>query len=214
VAVAVIVVIAIAVVAGKSRHRTSTSRAEKKATTVTAATTTTKPSQPAYVDSVPITSCRCSFGDGQSQPLVTLTLQAPPLAEPTRAIWLGIARKSGFVSESGSQVLSLPSGAVLATPLDGGALPTQMGVACDTGIYVLVAGKTATGWSSINASWKWNATLPSAMMQNVDAGAPAQSAKTNFASYCMPLAVQNGGVTVALANGKRATLSLADGKVR
>jgi hypothetical protein len=219
---AVVAVVAIAIVAGKARSHKSDkidSRAEKKTGSTTGASTTTldfvatKASKPASADSVAITSCRCSFGDGQSTPLITLTLQAPPLSEPTRSLSLGIERKSGFMSESNAKWLSLLPGAALA-PLDGGTISNPIGVACDPGVYVLVANRTATGWSSVNASWKWNVTLPAAIALGADAGAPMQPPGTAFTSYCTPLTVQNGSTTFALANGKRATLSVQDGKLR
>jgi hypothetical protein len=215
VAVAVAAVITVAVVAGKSRSHRSDSRAEKKTGSVTTPTaTTTKTSKPAAADSVAIKSCRCTFGDGQSTPLVTLTLQAPPFADPTRPLWLGIERKSGFTSESSSKVLSLLPGAALA-PLDGGTVASPIGVACDAGVYVLVADRIATGWSSVNASWKWNVQLPSAIAEGAHTlQIPALPLGTAFGSYCTPLTVQSGTTTFAMANGKRATLSVQDGKLR
>ena len=35
-----------------------------------------------------------------------------------------------------------------------------------------------------------------------------------FAPYCTPLATQNGNAMINLANGRKATLSLKDGKLR
>ncbi len=162
------------------------------------ATATPQPSEP-----VAIKSCACAFGDGQSTPRVTLTLLAPPAG--TRAWSLDIDRTSGFISEGSTVRVAQQAGAVL--PLLAGSAPSRMGVACDTGIYVLVADKTATGWSSVNGSWKWNATLPSPSIDAADAGVPG----TDYA--CAPLVVKNGAATLTLANGHHASLSLKDGKV-
>jgi hypothetical protein len=93
-------------------------------------------------------------------------------------------------------------------------LPPHMGVACDTGVYVLVVDRTATGWSSVNAKWKWNATLPASLADGADASAPPQPKNTDFGGYCTPLTVTNGNASIALAGGKHATLSLKDGKLR
>jgi uncharacterized Zn finger protein (UPF0148 family) len=213
-------VIAVAVVAivigavASSRHKTSSSTNRK--TNAGSVTTSTRPTTTATTrtyDSVPVTSCRCAFGDGQSTPLITLTPVAAPSQDPTRALALDIRSRSGFVSSSGSSPLALPGGTAL-TPLDGGDLPPHMGVACDTGVYVLVVDRTATAWSSVNAKWKWNASLPAAFADMADASAPPLLPNTSFGGYCTPITVTNGNASITLAGGKHATLSLKDGKVR
>jgi uncharacterized Zn finger protein (UPF0148 family) len=210
------VVLVIALVAGaRSRKKTASKNEGRRTTTTAAAATTTakKPSPPAFVDNVAIPSCRCAFGDGQSTPLVALTLRAAPLTDPSRPFDLRIERQSGFVSESRSGVLSTPVDSVLV-PNDAGALPAHLGVACDTGVYVLVADKTATGWSSVSATWKWTTALPATMMDGADASAPMPPKGAGFAPFCSPLATQSGNATINLANGRKATLSLKDGKLR
>ncbi len=160
-----------------------------------------------------VSSCRCQFGDGQSTPQITLTPLASPSQDPTRPISLQIESHNGFVSSTSSATLALPPGTAL-TPLDGGDLPLHMGVACDTGFYVLVVDRMATGWSSVNAKWRWNTTLPASLVDGADAAAPTPLKGTDFAGYCTQLTVQNGAASIALAGGKHATLSIKDGKLR
>ncbi|HEX4513580.1 MAG TPA: hypothetical protein VGH87_24440, partial [Polyangiaceae bacterium] len=213
----VIVVFVAAIVAGsRSRSKKTAMKNEGRKTTTTTATATTtakKPSPPAFVENVAIPSCRCAFGDGQSTPLVALTLRAAPLTDPSRPFDVRIERQSGFVSESRSGVLSTPVDSVLV-PNDAGALPAHLGVACDTGVYVLVADRTATGWSSVSATWKWTTVLPATMTDGADASAPMPPKGAGFAPFCSPLATQSGNATINLANGRKATLSLKDGKLR
>ena len=215
VVVVAVVFIAATVAATKSRAKKTTKDEGRKTTSTAAAATTTskKPSPPAYVDNVAIPSCRCAFGDGQSTPMVTLTLRAAPLTDPARPFDLRIERQSGFVSEMRSSVLGMTSDNALAAN-DAGALPAHLGVACDTGVYVLVADKTATAWSSVSATWKWTAALPATMMDGADASAPMPPKGAGFAPYCTSLATVNGNATINLANGRKATLSLKDGKLR
>ena len=209
---AVVFISVIGLVTKKSKK--STKDEGRKTTTTTPATTTAKkPSPPAYVENVVIPSCKCAFGDGQSTPLVTLTLRAAPLTDPSRPFDVRIERVNGFVSEMRSAVLSMPSDNALAAN-DAGALPAHLGVACDTGVYVLVSDKTATGWSSVSATWKWTTTLPGTMMDGADASAPMPPKGAGFAPYCTSLSTQNGNATINLANGRKATLSLKDGKLR
>jgi len=208
-------VVAAIVIGVASKGRSKTSSVEKKKSAVTTpspAATRTAPT-PSAIDSVKIASCRCAFGDGQSTPLITLTPLAAPKQDPSRPLALEIVSHSGFVTSSGSSTLALPLGTAL-TPPDGGDLPTHMGVACDTGVYALVVGNMATGWSSVNAKWKWNATLPATMVDGADAAAPPQPKGTDFVGYCTPIAVTNGSASIALAGGKHASLSLKDGKLR
>ena len=216
VAVVAVVFIAAMVAATKSKSKKTGKDEGRKSTTTTVAatkTTTTKASPPAYVENVAIPSCRCQFGDGQSTPLVTLTLRAAPLTDPSRPFDLKIERQSGFVSEMRSSVLAMTSDNALSAN-DAGALPAHLGVACDTGVYVLVADKTATGWSSVSATWKWTTALPATMMDGADASAPVPPKGAGFAPFCTSLATQNGNATINLANGRKATLSLKDGKLR
>jgi len=218
VAVIAVVFVGAMVAATKSRAKKTGKDEGRKTTTSTAAaaattTTSKKPSPPAYVENVAIPSCKCAFGDGQSTPLVTLTLRAAPLTDPARPFDLRIERQSGFVSEMRSAVLS-NSGDNALSANDAGALPAHLGVACDTGVYVLVADKTATAWSSVSATWKWTTTLPATMMDGADASAPVPPKGAGFAPYCSPLATQSGNATINLANGRKATLSLKDGKLR
>jgi hypothetical protein len=176
--------------------------------TTPAATKTTKPAKPAPVT---ITSCTCAFGDGQSTPQVTLTVQAPP--SDGGAGWLlDIEKTSGFISEGRTSKFPVQAGAVLP-PLMGAAAPPHMGIACDTGIFVLVADKIATGWSSVNVAWKWNTTLPAASIDAADAGATTAPLGTDYAGGCTPLVVKNGAAALSLSNGKHVSLSLKDGKV-
>jgi uncharacterized Zn finger protein (UPF0148 family) len=217
--VAVVAVVFIGVIAAATRSKSKKSAKDegrKTTSTAAAATTTTtskKPTPPAYVENVAIPSCKCAFGDGQSTPLVTLTLRAAPLTDPARMFDLKIERQSGFVSEMRSSVLLMSSDNALS-PNDAGALPAHLGVACDTGVYVLVSDKTASGWSSVNAAWKWTTALPATMTDGADASAPAPPTGAGFAPYCTSLATQNGNATISLANGRKATLSLKDGKLR
>ena len=197
-----------------SRSHKKTSKDERRSAAITATTTSKKTAgSPPYVSSVSIPSCTCAFGDGQSTPLITLSLKAPPASEPARTIQLGISRHSGFMTDT--TTASLATYSTVLGPTDGGAPPQHLGVACDTGIYVLVGDKTATGWSSVNAAWKWTTALPAALVDGAaDGGAPPSARNTSFSSYCTPLPTQNGSATIALANGRRATLSLKDGKLR
>jgi hypothetical protein len=87
-----------------------------------------------------------------------------------------------------------------------------MGVACDTGTFVLVADKVATGWSSVDGTWKWNATLPSASLDAADAGSSSLP-NCDYTGGCVPLATKNGSATLRLANGRHVALSLKDGKI-
>ncbi len=176
---------------------------------VTTPTATSK--KPVRSDPVAITSCSCAFGDGQSTPKITLTVNAPP-GDATRGWSLSIVKNSGFIEEESSARFPAAAGAVLPPLLDAGA-PTHMGVACDTGIFVLVADKAATGWSSVSGAWKWNATLPSPSIDAADAAATASN-DTSYAGGCSPLAVKNGAASLNLANGKHVSLSLKDGKIR
>ncbi len=214
IAVVVVVFIAAIVAGTKSRKKTGAKDEGRKTATVAATTTTAKkPSPPAFVENVAIPSCRCAFGDGQSTPLVTLTLRAAPFTDPSRPFDLHIDRQSGFVTETRSSALSMPEGNALAAN-DAGALPAHLGVACDTGVYVLVADKIATGWSSVSATWKWTTALPATMMDGADASAPMPPTGAGFAPYCTSLVSQSGNATINLANGRKATLSLKDGKLR
>lgn len=216
VAVVAVAFIAAMVAATKSKSKKTGKDEGRKSTTTVAATktaTTTKPTPPAYVENVALPSCRCQFGDGQSTPLITLTLRAAPLTDPSRPFDLRIERQSGFVSEMKSAVLSTPLDSTLS-PNDAGALPAHLGVACDTGVYVLVADKTASGWSSVSATWKWTTALPATMMDGADASAPVPPKGAGFAPYCTTLATTSGNATISLANGRKATLSLKDGKLR
>jgi len=172
----------------------------------TPSATSTKPSKS---ESVAIPSCVCAFGDGQSTPQVTLTVNAPP-SDGTRGWSLGIDKTSGFISEGRTAKFPTQAGAVLPPASDP---PAHMGIACDTGIFVLVADKAATGWSSVNGMWKWNATLSAPSIDAADAGGPVL-AGTNYAGGCTPLAVKNGAAVLNLANGKHVSLSLRDGKIR
>ncbi len=202
-----------ALASGRSKKKTST-KDERRPVTV-AATTKAKPTPPpSDTESVVVPSCTCAFGDGQSTPLVTLSLKAPPIVDPLRPLYLGIKRQSGFTTELHTTTLQVSSPTVLSPP--DGTFPTHMGVACDTGVYVLVADKVATGWSSVSATWKWTTALPATMVDGApsEAGAPPPPKNTVFSTYCTPLATQNGNATIALANGRRATLSLKDGKLR
>ncbi len=176
--------------------------------TATASAATGKPVRSAPVA---IPSCSCAFGDSQSTPQITLTVNAPP-GGASRAWSLSIGRNFG--GDRGEHTVEFPAapGAVLPPLLDAGA-PTHMGVACDTGIFVLVADKVATAWSSVDVAWKWNATLPSPSVDAADA-AITTSSGTDYAGGCSPLAVKNGAVSLTLANGKHASLSLKDGKIR
>lgn len=172
-------------------------------------TTATATATPKRTDPVAIPSCTCSFGgDGQTSPRITVTLEAPPTGGSAWA--LDIERQSGFVSEGSTVRLKTRAGALLP-PTD--AAPTKLGMACDTGVVVLVADKVATGWSSVNAAWKWNTTLPSPAVEAADAGT-SPIAGSDYAGGCTPLAVKNGATALTLANGKHVTLSLKDGKVR
>ena len=214
--VAVFMVVVIAAIAAATKSKSKTKKDEGRKTTSTAAATTTtakKSTPPAYVENVAIPSCKCAFGDGQSTPLVTLTLRAAPLTDPGRMFDLRIQRQSGFVTETGSSVLLMNNENALS-PNDAGALPAHLGVACDTGVYVLVSDRTASGWSSVNASWKWTSALPATMTDGADASAPLPPKGAGFAPYCTPLATANGNATITLANGRKATLSLKDGKLR
>ncbi len=209
--VAAVALVAAIVVAGMKSKKKTDARAERKSSAAYTSKTTAKtsPPTPAYVDSIPITSCRCVFGDGQSTPQVTLTLRAAPTSDPSRAVSLGIERVNGFMTETKSVNFTVPDGAVFAN-----APPPRLGVACDTGVYALVADKTVTGWSSVNGQWKWTATLPSSMVDGADASVPPPTPGTTFTSSCSPLSVQNGTMSVALANGKHASVSLRDGKLK
>lgn len=214
--VAVVAVVFIAAIAAATKSKSKSKKDEGRKATAAATTTTTtakKPTPPAYVENVKIPSCKCAFGDGQSTPLVTLTLRAAPLTDPGRMFDLRIERQSGFVTETGSSVLLMTNENALSAN-DAGALPAHLGVACDTGVYVLVSDKTASGWSSVNASWKWTTALPATMMDGADASAPLPPKGAGFAPYCTPLATANGNATINLANGRKATLSLKDGKLR
>jgi uncharacterized Zn finger protein (UPF0148 family) len=208
------VVFAISLVATKSRSKKTSTKAERSKTTTAATTPAVKtPTPPAYVENVSIPTCRCAFGDGQSTPLVTLSLRAAPLTDPSRPFDVRIERQSGFVTETRSAVLSMTNANALS-PNDAGALPGHLAVACDPGVYVLVADKTASGWSSVNATLKWTTTLPATVMDGADASAPIPPKGAGFAPYCTPLATQSGNATLTLANGRKATLSLKDGKLR
>jgi uncharacterized Zn finger protein (UPF0148 family) len=210
------VIAALSFVATKSRAKKTSTKAERSKTTATATTTTTVKKAtppPAYVENVAIPSCRCAFGDGQSTPLVTLALRAAPLMDPSRPFDVRIERKSGFVTETRSAVLSMTNANALS-PDDAGALPAHLAVACDPGIYVLVADKTASGWSSVDAKWKWTTVLPATEMDGADASAPLPPNGAGFAPYCTALPTQSGNATLTLANGRKATLSLKDGKLR
>jgi LSD1 subclass zinc finger protein len=159
---------------------------------------------------IPIGSCRCSFGDGQSTPMVVLTLDAP--TTDGKFPWsLDVERKSGFVSEESTFYFKAAPGALLP-PATTAAAPAKMGMACDTGVFALVADKAATGWSSVDGSWKWNATLPSSLTDAADAGA-ATLADSTYAGGCVPLATKAGAVPLHLASGRRVSLSLKDGKL-
>jgi hypothetical protein len=173
--------------------------------------TSTKSAKPVKADPVVIPSCMCSFGDGQSTPQITLTVQAPPSDGSSRSWLLGIERTSGFMSESRSARFPSQPGAVLPPAADAGA-PARMGIACDTGLFVLVADKAATGWSSVNGAWKWNATLPASLTDGADASTPVTAA-TDYTGGCTPLLVKSGVATLGLANGKHVSLSLKDGKL-
>jgi uncharacterized Zn finger protein (UPF0148 family) len=215
-AVVLVVFVSAFFAATRSKKKTSTKDELKKTSVaVTAPATTTSKKTPSlpYAENVPLSSCRCSFGDGQSTPLVTITLRAAPLTDPSRAFDLAIRTQSGFVSTSGSSVLSMNSASALS-PNDAGALPAHLGVACDTGAYVLVADRTATAWSSVDASSKWTTALPATMTDGADASAPFPPKGAGFAPYCTALQTTNGNVTLSLANGRKATLSLKDGKLR
>jgi len=170
------------------------------------------PTKAAKVGPVTLPSCTCSFGDGQSTPQVTLTLQAPPSSSDSSKGWsLDIDKTSGFISEGRTAKLPMAAGAVLP-PIMGAPPPTHLGIACDTGIFVLVADKTATGWSSVTGAWKWNATLPASSVDGADAG-PITTPGTDYPGGCTPLAVKSAAVTLNLSNGKHVSLSLKDGKV-
>jgi hypothetical protein len=189
-----------------SKHQeASTSSA---AATSTHVTKTAKP--PPAPEPVPIGSCKCAFGDGQSTPQITLQLQAPP-SDGSIPWSLEIVRHSGFVEEETGVRLPAAPGALLP-PAPDTAAPDRMGIACDTGIFVLVADKVATGWSSVNGSWKWNATLPSPSVDAVNADVAAMRG-SSYSGGCVPLAVKNGALALKLANGKHVSLSLKDGKV-
>ncbi len=126
---------------------------------------------------------------------------------------MGIERKSGFMTETTSSLFSLPLDSVLSPSVDGGARTDRMGIACDTGVYVLVSDKTATGWSSVNAVWKWTTQLPASLASGADAGAPSSASGTSFTRFCAALPVQDGNATLSLAGGRHASLSLKDGKL-
>lgn len=188
--------------------------AHKSASASTATSRPTPTMKPSNYSSVPIPSCTCVFGDGQSTPRVTLALLAAPTRDPLRAFRLQIVSTSGFVETSGEPTLRVPDGAVLSLPEDGGAPPSHMGVACDTGFYVLVAGDVATGWSSVDAAYRWTTKLPAPMLDSKDAGAPPVPGGTDFDAWCSPLAVDAGRVAIPLVHGRRASLALKDGKLR
>lgn len=188
-------------------HKDKNKKEGQHATDTSPTATKTKPTKAAPVT---ITSCTCAFGDGQSTPQVTLTVQAPP-SDGSTGWLLDIDKTSGFISEGRTSKFPMQAGAVLP-PLMGAAAPTHMGIACDTGIFVLVADKTATGWSSVNAAWKWNTTLPAASIDAADA-ASTSSPGTDYTGGCTPLVVKNGSAALNLSNGKHVSLSLKDGKV-
>jgi uncharacterized Zn finger protein (UPF0148 family) len=202
-----------ALVSSRSKKKTSAKDERRPVTAVATNQTKTKPAPPpSDTESVVVPSCTCAFGDGQSTPLVTLSLKAPPIVDPLRPLYLGIKRQSGFTTELRTSTLQISSPTVLSPP--DGTFPTHMGIACDAGVYVLVADKVATGWSSVSATWKWTTALPATMVDGADAGAPPPPKNTVFSTFCTPLATQNGNATIALAGGRRATLSLKDGKLR
>jgi hypothetical protein len=184
---------------------------DHRVVTTPPATIPTATSKPVSSDPVAITSCSCTFGDSQSTPQITLTVNAPP-SGASRGWSLSIGRLFGSAVENRTAELPAAPGAVLPPLLDAGA-PTHMGVACDTGIFVLVADKVATGWSSVNGAWEWNATLPSRSIDAADAAATASSG-TDYTGGCSLLAVKNGAASLNLANGKHVSLSLNDGKIR
>jgi hypothetical protein len=62
---------------------------------------------------------------------------------------------------------------------------------CDVG----VADKNATGWSSVDARWKWNTTLPSPSVDADDAGADTP-AGSDYAGGCTALSAKNGAVAL------------------
>jgi len=145
-----------------------------------------------------------------STPLVTLSLRAPP-SDGTTPWQLGIQSKSGFMTSSNWVRFPVVAGAVLP-PWGDVVAPTHMGMACDTGIVAVVADKNATGWSSVDARWKWNTTLASPSVDAEDAGADTP-AGSDYAGGCTALSAKNGAVALKLANGKHVTLSLRDGKI-
>jgi hypothetical protein len=191
----------------KPHHSDSTSSAAATTSTRTAKTPKAPPTDP-----IPIASCKCVFGDGQSTPQITLTLQAPPSEGSPSIPWsLEIERHSGFITEETGVALPITAGALLPPALDTKP-PERMGIACDTGIFVLVGDKVATGWSSVNGSWKWNASLPSPSVDAANADVPSVRG-SSYAGGCVPLATKNGAVALKLANGRHVSLSLKDGKV-
>ena len=143
-----------------------------------------------------------------SPALVALTLRSPT-GDGVRSWSLGIERASDHASLDGVDLV-LPHGTAL-TRVDAG-VPEHLGVACDTGVYVVVAGATATAWSSLDGHWKWNADLPAPMMavQNPNPNLTG----SGFERWCTPLATSKSVATIALATGTSATLSLKDGSVR
>ncbi len=168
--------------------------------------------KPPRSELVAIASCTCAFGDGQSTPQIALSILAPP-SDGSKSWSLDIERTSGFVSEGRTARFPAQAGAVLPPLADAGApAPAHMGIACEPGTFVLVADNHATGWSSVNGAWKWNATLPSPSIDAADAGA-TPTAGTDYAGGCVPLVVKSSSASLTLANGKHVSLSLKDGKV-
>jgi hypothetical protein len=86
-----------------------------------------------------------------------------------------------------------------------------MGLACDENVFVVLVKDQATAWSSVDATWKWNAALPEPLSPK-GVSTPAPLVGSAIRTMCVPLEIRAGAVVVPLASGATAKLSVIDGQ--
>ncbi len=136
---------------------------------------------------VTVSSCTC-FAKSSQKP-TEVVLKEPP---PDRSQPWSVELRNGFTT---SHTFAFPdhAGAVVTPNMD--ALAAHLAMACDANIFVLVAGDTATAWSSTDATWRWNQKIPAQLADD-----PGER--------CTPLSIDRGVIMVPLASGTKATLSI------
>jgi hypothetical protein len=152
----------------------------------------------------PVAGCSCASGDGMRQTRVEARLLHQGHGGANAWLLDVTSHPAGqpYVSMSGTTPLETHDGTI--PPSTVGAT-LHMGIACDPGVVVFAYGRQVDAWSTANEHLAWTAQLP----------APVADSAGGAGIGCFPLATDaSDSVVVPLANGRRVSVSLVNGKIR